>query len=430
MSNSESVANAPKRKNLTTSEKRGMIDELLKGSTNGVLQHGDFKRVSEIYGQKPRTVSKYWKEYKRQKAEGVQSPDLHNHRKNNSGQKGVDLAALIEKLKDVPLKNRTTIRGVAAALDIPKSTLFRNLQKLGLRSCSRFLKPLLTDEGKARRLEWALRWVRSGPGGGTRKFHNFLDFVHLNEKWFYICKQGQRYYCYEGEDLPVRKVQHKSHVIKVMFLAAVARPRYDTGRNRHFDGKIGIYPFTEQRAAQRNSRNRAAGTMVTHCVEVNRATYKEKLINNVFPDIWAKFPAVSTVHAQQDNAPGHRVMQDPDIVGAAEQGGRKIELINQPPNSPDMNILDLGFFNSIQSLQDRTTPTTVDELVAEVQRAFWAQKSETLDRVWTTLQSILQEVMLARGDNTFKLPHLHKQTAACRNEAIPLELPCSQEAWE
>ena len=38
--------------------------------------------------------------------------------------------------------------------------------------------------------------------------------------------------------------------------------------------------------------------------------------------------------------------------------------------SPDTNILDLGFFNSIQSLQDRTTVSTVDELVTEVRRIF------------------------------------------------------------
>ena len=119
--------------------------------------------------------------------------------------------------------------------------------------------------------------------------------------------------------------------------------------------------------------------MVTYSVEVNRETYTQKLINNVFPDIRAKFPAASTVYVQQDNAPGHRVLQDPEVVAAAGQGGMRMELfLNQPPNSPDMNILDLGFFNSIQSLQDRTTPTTIDQLVAEVERAFWAQTPATL----------------------------------------------------
>ncbi|CAM9100752.1 unnamed protein product, partial [Laminaria digitata] len=107
-----------------------------------------------------------------------------------------------------------------------------------------------------------------------------------------------------------------------------------------------------------------------------------------------------------------------------------IQFINQPPNIPDCNILDLGFFNSIQSLQDRTTPRTIDELIAEVNTAFQAQTPEVLGRVWTTLQAVLEQIMLAKGDNTFKLPHKHKLTAQRRGAAIPAEMVCSVEAWE
>ena len=133
MSASESAANPPKRNNLTTSQKRGMIDELLKGSTNGVLIHGDLGRVADIYGQHRHTVSKYWKEYKKQKDAGEEDPDLHNKQRGNSGKKGIDLAPLLEALKEIPLKNRTTQRSIAAFLGIAQSTLFDNLMKLGLR---------------------------------------------------------------------------------------------------------------------------------------------------------------------------------------------------------------------------------------------------------------------------------------------------------
>ena len=79
--------------------------------------------------------------------------------------------------------------------------------------------------------------------------------------------------------------------------------------------------------------------------------------------------------------------------------------------SPDTNILDLGFFNSIQSLQDRTTLSTVNEMIAEIRRAIAAQKPETLGKMWTTLQAVLQDIMLAKSDNTFKLPHVGKDEA-------------------
>ena len=70
-----------------------------------------------------------------------------------------------------------------------------------------------------------------------------------------------------------------------MFLAAVTRPCYDTMRNLNFSGKIGIFPFTRQVQAQRNSRNRAAGTIETKSVEVTKEVYKRKMVDDVFPSI-------------------------------------------------------------------------------------------------------------------------------------------------
>ena len=215
-----------------------------------------------------------------------------------------------------------------------------------------------------------------------------------------------------------------------MFLAAVGRPRRDTLHNRNFSGKIGIFPFTRRVPALRNSRHRAAGTMVTQMVEVNKEVYKEKMLSDVFPAIKAMWPDLpGRVFVQQDNAPAHNIGDDPDIVAAGTADGWDIRLLNQPANSPDTNILDLGFFNSIQSLQDRTTLNTVDELIVEVKRVFDEQDSATLGRVWTTYQAVLEQIMLAKGDNTFKLPHLHKETRARRGGSIARALPCSNAAW-
>lgn len=38
----------------------------------------------------------------------------------------------------------------------------------------------------------------------------------------------------------------------------------------------------------------------------------------------------------------------------------------QPPYSPDFNVLDLGYFRAIQTLQHKEAPKTVDELVRAV----------------------------------------------------------------
>ncbi|CAN0068546.1 unnamed protein product [Ectocarpus sp. 13 AM-2016] len=81
-----------------------------------------------------------------------------------------------------------------------------------------------------------------------------------------------------------------------MFLAAVARPRHNPATNAPFDGKIGLWAFTKKVPAVRNSRNRAAGTLVTKSVEVTKETYKAKLVDEVIPAIKEKWPAGTRHH--------------------------------------------------------------------------------------------------------------------------------------
>ncbi len=54
---------------------------------------------------------------------------------------------------------------------------------------------------------------------------------------------------------------------------------------------------------------------------------------------------------QQDNALAHIAPDDVDVLFAGDKGRTVLLLINQPPNSPGFNILGLGFFRAIQSLQ-------------------------------------------------------------------------------
>jgi hypothetical protein len=84
----------------------------------------------------------------------------------------------------------------------------------------------------------------------------------------------QKIYLVEGEEAPQSKTRHKGHIIKVMFLAAVARPHFDdvTGESL-FDGKIGICPFVEEKAAQRASANRPRGTPELRSVCVTAEHY-------------------------------------------------------------------------------------------------------------------------------------------------------------
>ena len=89
------------------------------------------------------------------------------------------------------------------------------------------LKPTLTEENKMSRMELALSFVKTN---NTSKFENMEDLIHIDEKWFYLTKDGQRFIIAADEEEPYRHVRHKSFLMTIMFLCAVARPRYDTNK--------------------------------------------------------------------------------------------------------------------------------------------------------------------------------------------------------
>ncbi|KAJ0034614.1 hypothetical protein Pint_26432 [Pistacia integerrima] len=51
------------------------------------------------------------------------------------------------------------------------------------------------------------------------------NIIHVDEKWFYMTKQSEKYYLLPDEDEPLRTCKSKTFITKVMFLAAVTRPR-------------------------------------------------------------------------------------------------------------------------------------------------------------------------------------------------------------
>lgn len=118
-------------------------------------------------------------------------------------------------------------------------------------------------------------------------------------------------------------------------------------------------------------RERERGTLITKSINVDRNTMRPYLIAKLLLVIAAKWPredAGQTIWIQQDNAPSHVPAHDEQFATEVAQTGLDIRIMKQPPNSPDMNALDLGFFASLQSLIDKTNPTNIDELIECSQR--------------------------------------------------------------
>lgn len=97
-------------------------------------------------------------------------------------------------------------------------------------------------------------------------------------------------------------------------------------------------------------------------------------------------------------------------------------MISQPPNSPDFNILDLGFFRALQS-EIKSNSRNFKELIANVHSAFNKLSHKTLDDNFLTLQKCLESSIRVNGGNNYELPHMGK--TACRNAGDPItEVVC------
>ena len=176
--------------------------------------------------------------------------------------------------------------------------------------------------------------------------------------------------------------------------------------------------YTLTQVAERSSVNRPRGAPVWKNIKVNRDVYREMLTDNVLPAVACNWPTAEwnddnrIIKVQQDGASCHLDVNKGDDIfdGALEDLGlqQKIKLITQPANSPDTNINDLGFFNSLDAKYYLESPTTALEIIEMVTKAFDQYDSATLNKIWLTHQTCMNEIIKYDGDNTYKIPHMNK----------------------
>ncbi|KAH9134470.1 hypothetical protein AeRB84_019745 [Aphanomyces euteiches] len=344
-------------------------------------------------------------------SQSLTSSSIYGCVRNSGRKKKRTTEQITEVVKLVALEDRQTTRTMAEQSHIPKTTLIRFMkQEKSLKAKSSHTKPYLSDANKIQRVKHALSFLRPS-SRSNHIFSSMYNVVHVDEKWFYVTKVKKRFYVFADEVLPKQSSKSKHFVTKVMFLAAVCRPHYDHNKECIFDGKLGVWPFVEKVVAKRASKNRTKGTVLTQPQTVTSDVYKNMIMSKVIPAIQTKIPrgAISgAIFLQQDNASPHRRVTTKLLV---ENGISGIEATSQPPNSPDFNVLDLGFFNSIQSLQIRKRTRTIDELIDAVESSFNELPSSTVSKTFITLQKVMEKALEAKGGNDFQLPHMKKDAS-------------------
>ena len=397
-----------KYKKLTDSQKNRAFFLLQGMLKDGQLPHGAFVKVAKLFGVTRVSISKLWRRARVEHVQGlIKSPQALKSSKSTGRPPKYDIEEVRAHVRSVPLRRRKCVRDLAEQIGLPKSTLQRLMKNdNGFRRHSSALKPMLTEANKYERVLWALSKIDG------RAYKTMEDEIHVDEKWFYLTRDQENYIMLDDEEDPQRNVKHKSHIDKVMFLAATAKPRWDPHKKQWWDGKLGIWPFAHQVAAKRSSANRPAGTLEWKTYNVNREEYRKMLIEKVIPAIQQKWPIGALnkpKFIQQDNAPLHIKVDDAEWKAAVEQSGLKLTLINQPPNSPDTNINDLAFFVCIQNLQHKIgAGTNKGTLIASVKEAFRRYPWQKLRNSFLTLQCCLNCIIETHGDNNYKIPHINK----------------------
>ncbi|XP_021753782.1 uncharacterized protein LOC110719188 [Chenopodium quinoa] len=402
----EAEAQPTSRKQLTVQQKRQIVDDFLLHMHGGELPRRCLLQMAKKYGIHISTSMRVLQFVKQSIAQG-NVIDVRSKKLGKTGPKPRIITN--DYLQSVPLYKRTTERSYAAYLKVSHGYLHRLKKKGRLRTHTTANHPALTSNDKVAKLKWALAHIHPIPAVGDPTFISMQQVIHIDEKWFYMNPEIRRFYLLPKEENPYRCQQSKRYKIKAMFMGMIGKPLYDLSGNMLHDGKYKIFPFTYQQMAKKKSKNRDTGVMETKDRQsVTKEEIRKMLLTNIILALHRKWhPRLSKdIYIQWDNANPHQIPRDEEFIAACTTHGFNIQMIFQPAQSPDLNVLDLGLFKVIQSLQYQSFPTKIDELIEKVYQAY-----EWFDPVlnkysWITLQSVMKKILEKEGGGGTTSIHL------------------------
>jgi hypothetical protein len=443
-----------KKAELTLVQRRNIFFTAVQAELTGGIKRGFFKTLSSKLPVSARTVSVTWYELRAKYEEKVGTiqainlttmmttlPDeffATNKKKTGQNSRYWEPEMVSAAMLTLPKSQRMTLRSTAHGVDVPRSTFHRLMVKEGVAVAhTSSVKPILNEDNKLARVHFALSRIEERTINGRHgemKYKDDMYDISVDEKWFDLTKETLRYYLAPGEAPPERRCKHKSHIDRIMFLSAIARPR-KLPDGSWWDGKLGIWPFGRYIPAQRSSCKRPKGTLVWTNENVDMEVYRSMLMNEVVPAFCQLWPAGDfrnaqvRIRIQQDGAKAHCLNSDPVWQEYLREMGLedKLSLFEQPANSPDLNHNDLGFFNALEKSYKTECPKTMEDIIKLVNKHYWEYPHNKINRIWLTRQQIMNEILECNGDNTYKIPHMNKEKLE-REGTLPLVLKVSASA--
>lgn len=212
----------------------------------GKLEYGALKILQDMF--KPiseRTIQRYWFEMNvhgaavliTNKKAGIVgrgsklTDEVRLQYTEIAQEYATDWIRLTESLLREELNNR--------GFHFSTSTVHEHLKLLKAHHVNLRLKPTLTPMQRESRVKFVLSKAdrQHGINRAEHYYSDPIDEVHIDESWFFLQTVDNQVLVFDGVIVPhAPTVRHKSHIVKVMFIVALAKP------GRQFDGKIGLWP--------------------------------------------------------------------------------------------------------------------------------------------------------------------------------------------
>ena len=255
-----------------------------------------------------------------------------------------------------------TLRGLSELAKIEKRkhtsmSYFHRIMVTYFRPCKLCIKPCLSTRHVTARLEFVQRILYELETTNPALLYDWDDdtlMIHVDEKWFASFSPNLTVYVRKGEAAPYVSVYHKNHIPKIMFFAAIGRPVFNSDGTVRFDGRVlfsVVHDFEyAPRAMLWNLKRRTMNA--ERFVEYMKWTTIEAVQNK-------KQHGFKRVVIQTDNAGGHgggrgnmneTVLKELNEWAQHTFPGEPIHYMCQPSQSPDLNALDLGAWNSLKSV--------------------------------------------------------------------------------
>jgi hypothetical protein len=275
--------------------------------------------------------------------------------------------------------------------------------------------------------------------------------AHLDEAYITLAFGGTGI-VYDHPLCPLREAEKvhllrsSTHATQIMVLIVIARPKLlnpDTagaqgkGKPARFDeeqnGKVAIFRIVDQVERQRKRSIKDAEGRTIHIKEKGDLFFKPATLNavkyetlmtrpgGILDEVRKYFGDDVLVTLQEDGAPPHGKItrNTAELVGTHERlecaaKELSIDLVRQPPNSPELNACDLGVWRSLKSkvkaknlldISWKHVHEAQDRLWAAIREAWDDVESKSIFNVFEVRTEIARQLVANEGGVLVKEPH-------------------------